>query len=339
MKPVRNLRFPGTILLIDGISGSGKTMITRLIDGFSACTSPGFNYSLEHICILHSAAIIDTATAQLLISLNLDQKRFDDSISREVNLRISDLSSVLRSTKRSKYILSLFKNDSEVISDQRMSDYSNLSFVTHQLNHTSDLLRLVYADSLFEIICVRHPYYLISHWASYVDMMGSNPRDFTLWNNYLGSPIPWFITKYPDKYVSSDSINRAALCVIEILSQSLSKLSKETSSNQITISFENFVLNPTSTLTQLQRWPSLGQPIKINQIMQKEKVPRTHINKGRPLPIYKRYGAGLLESSSDMKADFQKQEVLAKRQLKPEIFKDLQELSERYLQYFGEWYL
>lgn len=339
MKPVRNLRFPGNILLVDGISGSGKTMITRLIDGYSACTSPAFNYSLEHLCILHSAGEIDTEAAQLLMSLNLDQKRFDDSISREVNLRFTDLSSVLKSTKRLEYFSSLFKNDSEIVSNQRMRDYPNLCFVTHQLNHTTDLIKLAYEDSLFEIICVRHPYYLISHWASYVDMIGSNPRDFTLWNDYLGLPIPWFIEKYPDRYVGSDLINRAALCVIEILSQSLFKLSKETSDNQMVISFENFVLNPLPTLSQLKQWPSLGKPIKVDEIMRKERVPRGHINMGRPLSIYKRYGAGALESSASMKADFQKQELFAKRQLKPDIFRELQLLSERYLKYFGEWYL
>jgi hypothetical protein len=105
------------------------------------------------------------------------------------------------------------------------------------------------------------------------------------------------------------------------------------------ISFENFVLNPLPTLSQLKQWPSLGKPIKVDEIMRKERVPRGHINMGRPLSIYKRYGAGALESSASMKADFQKQELFAKRQLKPDIFRELQLLSERYLKYFGEWYL
>ena len=96
MNPVRVPKFPGNLLLIDGISGSGKTLITRLIDGYSANTSPSFNYSLEHLSILHHLRKIDTATAQLLIKLNLDQRRYDHSISREINLRPSDLSSVLK---------------------------------------------------------------------------------------------------------------------------------------------------------------------------------------------------------------------------------------------------
>jgi len=338
MKPVRNLRFPGNVLLIDGISGSGKTMITRLIDGYGACTSPVFNYTLEYICILHSKGIVDTPTARLLLGLNLDQRRYDDSISREVNLRVSDLSSVLKSRKRSEYLLSLMKRDTEENSSKRMGAHPYLSFVCHQLNHATQLIELSYEDSFFEILCVRHPYYLISHWETYVSMLGTKPRDFTLWNDYKGSTIPWFIEMYPDWYVKSDLINRAALCVIEILGQSLAKLTEERS-NRVVIAFEKFVLDPTSTLSEIQRWPSIEEPIEARRIMRKEKLPRSHINIGRQLPIYKRYGAGLFESSTDMKVDFQKQESFAKQRLEPSVFKELESLSESYLQYFGEWYL
>ena len=337
MKPVRNLRFPGNILLIDGISGSGKTMITRLIDGYSACTSPVFNYTLEYICILHSNQIIDTPTARILLGLNLDQRRYDDSISREVNLRVSDLSSVLKSRKRSEYLLSLIKKDTDQNSSERIRAHPYLSFVSHQLNHATQLIELSYADSFFEIMCVRHPYYLISHWESYVSMIGAKPRDFTLWNDYKGSTIPWFIEKHADWYVNSDLINRAALCVIEILGQSLTKLTEERS-NRVVIPFEKFVLDPTPTLTEIQGWPSIGVPKEARRIMRKEKLPRSHINMGRQLPIYKRYGAGLFESSTDMKVDFQKQESFARQRLEPSVFKELESLSDTYLQYFGEWY-
>ncbi len=337
MNPVRVPKFPGNLLLIDGISGSGKTLITRLIDGYSANTSPSFNYSLEHLSILHHLRKIDTATAQLLIKLNLDQRRYDHSISREINLRPSDLSSVLKSSKRISYLISLLKSDTELNSGIRMGSQPNLVFVTHQLNSATKIIEDTYTGSFLEILCLRHPYYLLSHWESYVPMIGSNPRDFTVWTEHNDEVIPWFIKKFPDLYLQSDVVNRAAICVIEILSQSLTKLSVN-SDNLVVIPFEKFVLNPSPIIARLEQWKSIGDSVLARRILRKEKVPRLHINSGRKLSIYDRYGAGKLITSMDMKADFHFQESLVEQRLTLRVFKEFKSVSDKYLRTFGEWF-
>lgn len=337
MNPTRNLTYPGNVLLIDGISGSGKTMVTRLADAYPATTSPAFNYSLEYSSILHSLGKIDTPAAQVLIKLNLDQRRYDGSIAREVNFRPSDLSSVLKSSKRNEYLRSLIKSDSAEISAEKMDARPNLCFVTHQLHGATNLIEETLKEKYFELMCIRHPYYLLSHWESYVHLLGNSPRDFTLWVDFNGANIPWFIKSYQSVFLESDAINRAALCVVEILQQAFSKLSHP-EPRRIVIPFEKFVLDPSKIIAEIEAIIPLGSSNSVNKTLRKEKVPRRHINSGRNLEIYKRYGSGALKSSFDMKNDFKAQEGEAERRLSPEIFGQMQQLSKRYLEEFGDWF-
>ena len=337
MSPTRNLTYPGNVLLIDGISGSGKTMVTRLADAYPSTTSPAFNYPLEYVAILHSLGKIDTPTAQVLLKLNLDQRRFDGSISREVNLRPSDLSSVLKSSKRIDYLRSLISSDSVDVSTERMSAHPNLCFVTHQLHGATELIEGTLNENFFELLCVRHPYYLLSHWETYVHLLGSNPRDFTLWVDFNGVNIPWFIQRYQSTYLASDPINRAALCVVEILQQAFRKLISP-EPRRVVIPFENFVLSPEKIVSEIEDKIPLGDSGTVYKTLRKEKVPRRHINSGRNLEIYRRYGSGSLQSSFDMKSDFKAKREEAQLKLSPEIFNELEQLSDRYREEFGDWF-
>jgi uridine kinase len=94
--PVRDLPSSYKLLIVDGVSGSGKTMISRLIDSAPESTSPSFLYEFEYFCQLYSMGFMSQESASTLIRSGLDLKYFNDSIGREVNLRPSDLSSILK---------------------------------------------------------------------------------------------------------------------------------------------------------------------------------------------------------------------------------------------------
>jgi len=102
-----------TLLLLDGISGTGKTMVSSLLDSLEGTTAPIFDYTFEQLLIMRNFEKISTETFQTVLSLHLDQRLYDNSISREVNLRIKDLSSILRSPKKWTYLRNLFLNDAK----------------------------------------------------------------------------------------------------------------------------------------------------------------------------------------------------------------------------------
>ena len=337
LQPVRENNYPGKVLLIDGISGSGKTLLMKLVDCYQKNSAPAFNFTLEHICISHYRGEINEETAKVLARLILDQQRFDHSISREINLRVRDLSSVLKSSKKSQYLMNLVREDSVRNSNQHMLKFPNLCLVTHQLNDATRILSSNWKSDFLEIVSVRHPYYLLEHWNSYMSTLGSNPRDFTFWIDYKGENIPWFINDYVDLYYESDSRNRAALCIIEILSQTLKKM-ESLPEKSVVIPFENFVLSPWGFVEEIQDKMSLEPSQLVKSVLKRERVPRTHINSGKQLPVYMRYGSGALDSRLSMKEDFSSLEETSKKSLTPEIFLKFKALSEQYRDVFGSWY-
>ena len=192
----RTQNFPGKVLVLDGMTGTGKTLVMNVIDTLSDIAPPKFSYILEHICIANADELLKAGIGTQMLQIHLDQLQYDGKISREVNFRPGDLSSILKSKKKFKYISRLFARDGELASARVEIENEALFLVVHQLFDTLGLLTSLPGKSITQITCVRHPYYLIDHWASYVSMHGASARDFTLTKGHNGD-LPWFIRKYP----------------------------------------------------------------------------------------------------------------------------------------------
>ncbi len=335
--PIRDLPSSYKLLIVDGVSGSGKTMISRLIDSAPESTSPSFLYELEYFCQLYSMGFLSQDSASTLIRSGLDLKFFNDSIGREVNLRPNDLSSILKSSKKFSYLAALLKNDTPKNSESAMLSRNVLSLVTHQLHGDANLLSELYGPRFHHIICIRHPYYLIDHWISYMGTLLVNPRDFTLAVDNDSNRLPWFIRRYPDLYLNSNKQNMAALCVVEILEQAFACIDMKREAVSV-IDFENFVLNPSMYLSEISRKCKLNFSSKTERILRGQLVPRRHINETKKLPIYERYASGFHTADYGMNEDFQRLSVRLESQLDSRIFEKLQNLSNEYFSRFGVWF-
>jgi hypothetical protein len=332
--PVRHLTIGGKFLLIDGLTGTGKTMVMRIVSGLSNIQFPKFDYTIEHICILYSLNQIDLNSAITLLRLKIDQSRYDYAISREINFRYKDLSSILRSPDRFERIINLFRDDDYPF-DQEINP-KTFTLITHQLLESSNVLDLAYPDKILRILCLRHPLYLFNHWNSYIDQHGKSTRDFTMWFNDHDAIIPWFIQKNNKAYQDSDNSSKSALAIAALINRSLVFIDKMPE-RTVVIDFENFVLNPEPYVVKiLSLLP--GSKSKILHLLKKENIPRIHINDSVSKKIYLKYNSDKLRTKenheqnySDLKRDvFLKLNKTAKNELHLAI--------ERYEEHFKLWF-
>jgi len=333
----RPATFQGKSLIIDGISGSGKTLLLKILDIFPNTSAAAFNYELEQLCVHAQNCDSDLQTWQHLVKLNIDKKRFDNAIAREVNLRRTDLSSILQSEKKWWYLRNLLKGDQYFSLDPTGQGKEFLTFVTHQLHSSTQIIWDSFPDKVVQVTCMRHPYYLLHHWESYIPIQGNSPRDFTISYDYLGARIPWFQTEFLDEYLLANDINKAAMCITSLMKNGF-KVSQTFPKNHIYVDFESFVLDPESTLSQLTKYIGEVNTKKINHALRSQNVPRLHINDGVSLPIYKKYASDKLNSTNSMEYDFQVQEKFAKLHLTPSIFTRLEKVSQEYFDRFGIWF-
>ncbi len=332
----RKTYYPGRVLFIDGLTGTGKTILIKLINSTHNSFPVSFNYALEQLCISNYLGKISNDTAEALIKLNLDQARFDFNISREVNFRVKDLSSIWHSSEKFKFFLRLF-NDGNDDSELHISP-KFLTFVVHQLLQTSEIMRDKFKGDFYKILCTRHPAYLYYHWKSYVGHHGSNPRDITLHRSINNHDIPWFIEENKHNFQHMTLEDKTAMTIAELTNSSLKHINENKGDkNFVVIDFENFVLNPDSYLEKLNSWFNFDSKV-FARVLTKENIPRKHINQGIKKSIYLRYQSGKLLTSEPHQLNYENLIKSIRREVSSNSWKRFVESIEEYEDSFHKWF-
>ena len=63
----RKVSYLGQVILLDGASGTGKTMIHRFLGSYIINHLPMFSYTIEQICVTYKSSKISTNAALTLL--------------------------------------------------------------------------------------------------------------------------------------------------------------------------------------------------------------------------------------------------------------------------------
>jgi hypothetical protein len=339
MKFTRNLNLCNQIIILDGLTGTGKTMFSPIINSFERVQNSRFEYMIEYLCISAKKGKLEKDAASSMLNLLADIKYYDGAISREVNFRPTDLSSVFSNPKALKYIKQLFLSDGEKAEIRIKKDNPILFFVTHQILSTIETAINAFGDRLKIVQMVRHPLYLVNHWESYILMHGNNARDFTLWIDYKGESLPWFTEGWEELYLKSNSYDKSifSICALMEYVYEYANLEKMTSSLMF-IPFEKFVLNPNIHIKQLELFLNIKSTNSTNKFLKRQNVPRISINDGPQKNIYKRYGLKKNKKGISHSDDYLNKLESIKSKSSNDAFIRLQESCKTYEQTFGIWF-
>lgn len=336
---VRNLNLCKDIVILDGLTGTGKTMFTPLISSFKRIQNARFEYMFEYLCIAAKMSKLTEDASHSFLNLLADLKFYDGVISREVNFRPGDLSSVFNSTKSYQYIRQLWLKDGESAEERIKIEKPILFLTTHQLLSCMDPAFSAFANRLKVIEMVRHPLYLIDHWESYIMMHGNSGRDFTIWLDESGIAVPWFAHGWENKYINSSSYDKVVYS-IEYLMKSVFTLAKVNNCNESIyfIPFEKFVLEPSSYISRLELFLGTNIGASTFKVLKRQHIPRKSINAGPQKSIYKRYALKVFNSEISDSDDYEHKFRAAKKNCSHAAFEILARLSEEYESLFGRWF-
>ncbi len=293
-KIIRNGYLAKKIVIVDGLAGCGKTLISPIVSAFDRVELLNYAFEIEFVCRLKKLKKISTDATISLIKMFTDHKLYQTMMGRETNFRYSDLSGVFNDSNPSRYFNRIFTEDNEMsIPDKIKNERPILNLTTHDLLSYSQPILQALANRLVYIEVVRHPLYMIIQQSLNMERLLDNPRDIQINFKYKNKQLPYFAKGWEDLFIKSNNIDKAIYYIFKSMKLSeltRNKINNSSFNNLITIPFEKFVFSPHIYLNKIEK--KLGSKIikRTLRTLKKQKVPRKKIADGIPLSIYKRCG-------------------------------------------------
>jgi len=292
LKIIRQKQLAEKIVIIDGQPGCGKTMLSPIVSSMDRVELLSYAFEIEFICRLYSLKKIESDAAISMVRMLVDHKLYQTMMGRDTNFRYSDLSSVFKDSNPWRYFKRIFQKGDLLTPEKIKNERPILNLTTHDLLSVSDPIRHGLNDSILFIEVVRHPLYMVKQQQLNMERLVDNPRDIQINIEYKGKQLPYFAAGWEEKFLSSNSIEKAIYCIEKSTNGSdiKRKLWEREGASIITVPFEKFVVDPWIFLDKIEK--ELGSKInsKTYKVLKQQNVPRTVISDAPALDIYKRCG-------------------------------------------------
>lgn len=272
------------LIIVDGYSGNGKQLISKFLQTFNRVEKMEVDHIFSEIGCLNYFNLMDDQAAVALINLKAETKLLNIILSREINFRYKDQSSIFKSSKLLQYIRRLFRNDG----DNLIKYLNNDKPILHIMNHFSKPFMNIYFDTfkskLNYFSCVRHPVYFYTQWEYIVkNIINQNPRfkfiNFTEKNLKNKSiSIPWFFYEAAkNEELIEDNISniilKSYIWLEEKSDHSNQLLNSKYKNNYHEVCFENFILNTNYYIESFSKILNSKSTNGTKKLMKKELLP------------------------------------------------------------------
>lgn len=283
MKFVRPNRLCKEIVFADGIGSSGKGMLSHILGYFENIEKQCNHCVFDYVSYYHWANKIETDAAISYLQTEADFQLYHLMISRDVNFRFTDSTSLFKSPNWLKYIKRIFLQEGDKVVDRIIKEKPVLNEAPHDALRNATLFFQSFQNYLKILYIVRDPYELIYDWKrrGFGDRISKDPREFQLsvldGNN---KPIPMFMYSYPFDYNELNEIERLILMIHFCFKSNLEgyqNLDDSYKNNVIFFNFKDFCINPNFEIERISKFLDKKYTNSIFKLLKKENLPRKNI--------------------------------------------------------------
>lgn len=268
MKFIRKKKLAQKILFVDGLSGSGKSLIGPLITSMKKSEYWIYDHLFEEIVALLVNNKIDLSSARSLLRIHADMNIYNLAIGRNVNFRPNDHSGVHYGMMQKEFNKRLKIKDGDHISKKILRKKLWLPIMTHNILVYSNYLNKVFSDrEIFFISISRNPAKLICDFydGNWENKINNNVRELYLTYKKKNRIYPWFLSTSKNSKSFIESYAEFALYYCNY--------QKKLKLNHYLIKFENFIQKPEKDLENLKK--ILGSQTMITKkILRSFNLPR-----------------------------------------------------------------
>lgn len=334
--PVRVVRPPQLVervVCVGGLSGCGKTMITAIVGSLDRVELQRFNYTIEYLCALRLLGRLDADASTTMIRMLADLDLYNLMMTRDINMRFSDISSIFRNPGTWRYLRRLFQPGDAASVERIWRERPILHLFLHNVLVNSPPLFEALGDAVRVVEVVRHPLHMLKAWHYYVDRYGTDVRDFTIWFDYQGRSVPFFAQGWEEQFLRSNTMEKSIYAIAHLVrwgQRTLAQLPEVRQRQVMIIPFERFVFDPWSFLHQLETFLDTHVTALTRREMKRQRVPRARLADGRKLSIYRQYGWRPAEKCLTDGQQLQRLREFAAGEASAEALRVLDALCEEY---------
>ena len=279
--------FQNDIIIIDGLWGTGKSILGPIISNIVGVEKIKAESLYEYMSWLYHLGKIKKDAAVWMMRTYADSGQYHNRIGREINLRWSDDTGLKHVSNKFNYLKRLFGPEGDVIVNEINSKNLAFSLMSHLLMLTPDLLIPAYGNRVKVIEMVRHPLYMVNHFASYLERFESS-REFTMSFYHKDVKIPWFLNGWEEEFVKGNKFERAILSIINLYPWLESELIKSRNNGLqiLELSFEEMAFETNVAIQKLETFIGRKHSDHLNSILRSQKLPRETIAKGKGYASY-----------------------------------------------------
>jgi hypothetical protein len=275
--------FGHDVIVIDGLWGSGKQLVSTLIGTFERVEHYKYDPDYDYFCALDAMGHMTREAAVTMLCLVAGRNQYYNVIGREINLRWRDETGWRYHPRRLEWVKRIFGPDGDAMAERidRLNIANNLA--THCILAAADPLVEAFGSRLKLVEVTRHPVHLYTHWKRFLaPSKWRRAREFNLTIDVDGEKVPWFAAAWAREFASARVEDRALMGVSRLASGVLDRVERGDAVASIAhfVPFESLVLTPQREIDRLAAY--LARPITgaRRRIMRMNAIPRTRIADG-----------------------------------------------------------
>ena len=269
------------ILFIDGLSRSGKSLLGPIVGSLKKTYPMQHQNLIDNLLQLLQLNLVNTNVCKSLINIFLNESIYYLNLSRGVNFRPTDNSSVLKDRNYKLFIKNLSRKEGDHVIDQIKDEKKLPIYMSHDLLSVIDLLDKIIPN--FKIIhVIRNPIdNIYSFYSKYnkrykgkkYDL--NNPRFFSLAFEEKKRLIPYYATNNSNLFLKLNNLEKATYYYLKIIEKSQRKLVNFKNKNKIKIiRLDDLVQDPKKIINQLERYLNIKTSPFTKIACKIEKIPR-----------------------------------------------------------------
>lgn len=215
----KNLDIVNKVILIDGFSGTGKSLLGSVLSHLPKAEQWQIDYFYEQLAVLNYIHKLPFESLKALCDVKSNEAIYNLFIGRNVNFRATDDASPLNNGLKKKYIDRIKKKEKiPALNEIIKSDPILILNIHYLFGYSKILLDVFWKNLNLYILMLRNPFYLIDYWYSrdLSSKRGKNKLDFGMLIEVNNKLLPWYTKEYSAAYIKANDFEKSVLTISEL---------------------------------------------------------------------------------------------------------------------------